>query len=296
MDPLEEWIESAGSISLERWKRFQADYLDERGLSRSEVSMYVPQHPAMDGYYRNWVRLLPDDAVTRLQRTDDFVTEFGAIIAETYERMESSVEDDLEALVDVTEVQQEVPAIDSKSGQLAYLCSLIIPQLRGDVNVAQLRQGRTEVPSEPAIEPPEYGSTITVERRNERNMLDVAIFSIDDPVDFFGPTYGDSTLMLGALIEADIEPDKIIFDQAFDAEGSSWVKSEPPEHAIAYRATDHKNRAQFFKIHDPRGYYGDSWGDIQEMVVENGNSDEGLDKREFLYDTGSISWQIAIGI
>lgn len=296
MDPLEEWIESAGCISWERWETFQADYLNERGLSRSEASMYVPQHPAMDGYYHNWVRLLPDDTVTRLQRTDDFATEFETIVAETYERLESSVEDELKALVDVTEVQQEVPAIDSKSGQLAYLCSIITSQLRGDVDVTQLQQERTELPSEPAMEPPEYSATITVERRNERNMLDVAIFSIDDPVQFFGSTYGDSTLMLQTIIEAGIEPDKVIFDQAFDAEGSSWVKSEPPEHAIAYRATDHKNRAQFFKINDPRKYYGDSWGDIQEMVVEIGNSDEGLEKREFLYDTGSISWQIAIGL
>jgi hypothetical protein len=296
MSPLDDWLASAGSVSWERWELFQSEYIDECGLNRSEVNMYVPQHPAMEGPYSNWVRLLPDDVVSRLRTTADFDTEFREIIEETYATMESSVDGDLKALVDVADMSQDVPDIDSQSGQLAYLCSRLIPPLRGDVQVDLLRQGRTEVPAEPAIEPPEATAEITVERRNEHNMLDVAIFSIDDPVDFFGRRYGDSTLMLEQIMNKGIAPEQIIFNEAFESEGSSWVKSDPPEHSIAIRSTDHKNRAQFFKISNPREYYGDAWGDIREMVIEIGNSDDGLEKRDFIYDTGVIDWRIAIGI
>lgn len=301
MNPIYEWIDSAGNISWTRWENFQSDYFDKRGvrsgLTRSDLMMYMPQHPAMEGAYVNSDRLIPNDVATRLRNTEDFEVEFTQIIEKTYERMESSIEADLESLVDRRDVYQEASDIaDSKSGQLAYLCSVIISQLRGDVRIAQLRKSEIEIPSDPAVEPPEYSSTITVERRNERNMLDVATFLIDNPVDFFGSRYGDSTLMLEAIVEAGIEPEHVVLDEAFETEGGPWVKSEPPSHPITIRTTDRRNKASFEKISDPQDYYGDSWGDIQEMIIEIGNSDEGLEKREFLCNTERIAWRISIGI
>lgn len=291
MESLDQWIESAGRISWEKWETFRADFCSEIGIQMSETGRYVPIPPESLAF-GNWLRLLPDDVVVRLQDSEDFNSEFRAIINETYNALEASVEGELKPAY-VTDVDQD---IDSKDGIRAGLCSIIIPQLRGDVKVNRLRQDMTEVPSEPLMDPPEYsGATITVERRNEHNMLDVAIFSIDDSASLFGSRYGNDTLMLEAMLEAGITPDEVIYDVAFETEGSSWVKSEPPSHSISYRTTDHKNRASFYKINDPGDIYGDAWGDIQEMV-EIGNSDAGLEHQEFLHSTGSIRYQIPLGI
>lgn len=297
MNLLEEWTKSAGAIPWERWNQFKEDYYDEIGISQRDVSWFVPQHPAMSGPFQNHVRLLPDDVVPRLRTAEDFDSELRQILTETYERLAADIDGELQALVDVNEQMddQDVPDINSKSGQLAYLCWILVPQLQGDVNVTRLQQRDTNVPAEPTMDPPDYTGTITVERRNERNMLDVAIFSVANLTEFFSARYGDSTLMMEALIDAEIEPEAVIDDVAFESEGNPWIKTTPPEDPIAFSVTDHKNRAQFFRIDNPKKHYGDAWGDFEEMI-EIDNSEKGLEAREFLYDTGKINWQIALGI
>lgn len=169
-------------------------------------------------------------------------------------------------------------------------------QLRGEVNLTEIKSDDIALPSEPAVNPPERSALVFVERRNERNYRDTAIYEVNDPEEFFGTRYGDSTLMFDALRRAAIEPVQVIYDEGFDTEGSSWVRSSPPDHSISYRSTDQRNRPQFFRIEDPADLYGDAWGDIREMVIEIGNSEEGLERREFLYDAGPIDWQIVVGI
>ena len=295
MSILDEWMQEAGSVSWSQWEEFRVGYMEEVGLDTRDLNYYVPQHPAMEGHFQNWLRLLPADTVPRLRGATDFESELESVIDETYSLMESSVDGELKALVEVIDTPEDLPSIDPAVGQRAYLCNQIVMQLRGEVNLTKIRQGETTPPSEPTIEPPGRSALIFVERRNERNCQDTAIFEVDDPGAFFGSRYGNSTLMFNALRKAAIEPEEIVYNEAFDTEGSSWAKNSPPDHPISFRSTDQRNRPQFFRVQDPISHYGDAWGDITEMI-KIGNSSGGREEEEFIYDAGSIDWQIVVGI
>lgn len=290
-DLLDSWLQSSKDIPWSYWETFREQYFDRLGVDADTIYSHVPQHPAMarGAPFRNWLRLLPEDTVTRLRNTQDFETELEIVITETHDNMKTTVDGEI-----FSEGDKESDA-DIESGQLGYLCSRIISQLRGDVRVNKLLNDELTVPTEPAMDPPEYLGTVTVERRNERNFEDIAIYDIEDGVDFFGSRYGDSSLMLEAIYNADIEPDFIVSNVAFNTEGNSWGKSTPPEDAISVASTDHKNRSSYSKVKNPTEYFGDSWGDISEMVdILNNNREE--TEYEHLYSTGVVDWQIAIGI
>lgn len=295
MSILDEWIQEAGSVSWSQWEEIRVRYMEKIGLDTRDLNYYVPQHPAMEGHFRNWLRLLPTDTVPRLRGATDFESELESVIDEIYALMESSVDGELRALVEVIDPPEDLPSVDPVLGQRAYLRNQIVLQLRGDVNLTKIKHGENTPPSEPTITPPERSALIFVERRNECNCQDTLIFEIDDPGTLFGSRYGDSTLMFDALWRTDIEPDQIMYNEAFDTEGSSWAKTSPPDHPISFRSTDQRNRPQFFRVQEPANHYGDAWGDITEMVAI-GNSPGGREEEEFVYDAGSIDWQVTVGI
>lgn len=291
---LDEWMQEAGSIPWSQWEELRVGYLEEVGLDTRDLNYYVPQHPAMEGHFQNWLRLLPADTVPRLRSATDFESELESVIDETYALMETSLDGELKALVEVGNPPEDLPNVDPALGQRAYLCNQIVLQLRGDVKFTKIRQGEITPPSEPTITPSERSALVFVERRNEHNFQDTAIFEVDNPESFFGATYGNSTLMFDTLRREAIEPDQIIYNEAFDTEGSSWANTAPPDHPISFRSTDQRNRPQFFRVQEPASHYGDAWGDISEMV-KIGNSPEGRKKEEFVYGAG-INWQLVVGI
>lgn len=295
MTILDRWIESAETVPAWKLRDISSNYLDRLNIDRRAVDKYQPKHPALDGdVYNsiNWTRLLPSDTISRIKNANDLDDEFRSITSDTYKNMESSIENELNLQFDITEQSQRTD-ISPKSGQLAYINNIITTLFRGDTNIWKLRQGKHKIPTEPKQNPPDHVQ-IRVERRNERNMVDAAFYEIDNPSDFFGSRYGSSTLMLEGMAEAEIEPEAVIHDCAFDTEGASWGKSEPPEFPISYSSTDHRMRSQFWKVNNPKRHYGNAWGDIQKMVEIN-NSEQGRDRLEYLGEWGS-GWTISLGM
>ena len=298
MSVLNEWIESAGRVSLEDMRNAYDVYLQDCGLDRMSVDYFKPNHPSMGDIFvaRNWVRLLPNGTVIRLQNTDDVYSELIEIVSETYRIMEASGTGNLvPSENDTKHLPKTVEDVKYEVGHRAFLCKIIVEILGGDADVNKIRKGSTGAPSEARTQPPDHAITVLVEFRNERNMLDIAVVEVDNPAEFFGTRYGSSTLMLEAMAQRELAPKTVINDVAFELEGTGWAKSEPPEHPISYQSTDQRNRSQFFRIDDPKEYYGHTWGNIDEMIkIEN--SDEFVEQREFLHDAGVINWRISLAI
>jgi hypothetical protein len=297
MSVLKSWIKSAGRVPPKDMKDARDEYLQERGLDGRSVRYFAPDHTSITGDVfssRNWVRLLPENTVKRLQETNNVYSELTDIVSETYKIIQASTNGDLTPSENVQQkLPESVDDIEFEAGHHAYLYDIIVKLFCGDADVNKIRKGWTSVPSEARVEPPDH-ATVLVEFRNERNMLDVAIFDVIDPDDFFGARYGSSTLMLEAMAQHELEAEAVINNLAFETESTSWAQLDPPEHPIACQTTDHRRRVQFFKIENPKEYYGRAWGNVEEMI-QIGNSDTGMEQRELLYDA-AIDWRVSLAV
>lgn len=296
MSVFNEWIESAGRVSLEDMRNACDVYLQDCGLDRMSVDYFKPNHPSMGDIFgsRNWVRLLPNDTVIRLQNTDDVYSELIEIVSETYRIMEASGTGNLiPSENDTKHLPKTVEDVKYEVGHRAFLCKIIVEILGGDADVNKIRKGNTSVPSKARTQPPDHAITVLVEFRNERNMLDIAVVEIYNPAEFFGTRYGSSTLMLEAMAQRELAPKTVINDVAFEIEGTGWAKSEPPEHPISYQLTDHRKRSQFARIDDPKEHYGHAWGNINEMIKIEKSTDA-VEQRESLHNAGAYHWRISL--
>lgn len=281
VDVFEQWFDSTDRPKWHQWEDVFDTYLSERGVERQLANRHVPRHPTFDTvYFYNWLRILPDNTVSRLCTTENLYREFSDIVSRVYQLLEGDVEGDLESSYSMYRESDGNPVSDEerRSGIEAYLCTQIGGHLRGDVNFEELRAGEYEAPESHLIEPPDGPVSIEVRSRNGHNFEDVAIFSLEEG--FFEAEFGDSTLMFDKLRRSTVEPDRVIDSLAFDWEGNSWVRSPPPTEAITACSTDPKGRVDYYRIKNPLAIYGDSWGDLTAMYeaeseFERENPDSG---------------------
>jgi hypothetical protein len=240
---------------------------------------------------------MPDDAVGRIYQTDDLDDSIQDIAVETYENIVSTSERDVDSPVvhsdsDISEyIDTDTSDRDPlRTGQLAYLVSQIIGQLSGNVDISRIT-GEVSDPREQRGESPDHQATVLVHRRNRRNFEDIGVFTVENGKKFFGESFGDSAVMFELLRRGDVEPEFVATDVAFDSEGNGWGASPTPDHEITIMSTDHKNRVDFGTVADPRRSFGETWGDVSEMM-------SGLGEDEYVHEhsAGGVAWQIVLGL
>ena len=140
-------------------------------------------------------------------------------------------------------------------------------------------------------ESPGFETTVTVHRRNERNLEDIAVFTVENGEEFFGDTFGDSTVMFELLRQSEIIPDFVGKDVAFNSDGNAWGTSAIPDHEITIMSQDYKNRVYFITVSNPREVFAETWGDVSKMMSN-------LSDGDFVhqYNAGKIRWQVVLGV
>jgi hypothetical protein len=296
---LTEWSDDV-KIPRQDWDRAREKIFGELGFdleSTQRLSMFTPNHQVFEpGGFHNWTRLLPDDAVVRIYSTDVLDDAIFDIATETYENIVATSEREVDSPIvhSDAEISEyiDIEAIDRdplQAGQTAYLVSQIIGQFSGNVDLSRLDNSLPEPQN--TGDAPDYETTVLVHQRNERNFEDIAVFTVENGEEFFGDSFGDSTVMFELMRRANLEPDYVATDVAFNSEGNAWGASSPPENPITIMSTDHRNRVDFGTVSDPQQSFGERWGDLSEMM-------SALEEGEYFheYDAGGIAWQLVLGL
>ena len=98
VDVFEQWFDSTDQPKWHQWEDVFDTYLSERGVERQLANRHVPRHPTFDTvYFYNWLRILPDNTVSRLCTTENLYQEFSDIVSRVYQLLEDDVEGDLES-------------------------------------------------------------------------------------------------------------------------------------------------------------------------------------------------------
>lgn len=291
---LTEWSDDV-KIPRQDWDRAREKIFGELGFDLESVTMSPPNHQVFGpGGFDNWTRLLPDDAVVRIYSTDVLDDAIFDIATETYENIVATSEREVDSQISDAEISEyiDIEAIDRdplQAGQTAYLVSHIIGQFSGNVDLSRLDNSLPE--PQDSVEGPDYETTVLVHQRNERNFEDIAVFTVENGEEFFGDSFGDSTVMFELMRRANLEPDYVATDVAFNSEGNAWGASSPPENPITIMSKDHRNRVDFGTVSDPQQSFGERWGDLSGMM-------SALEEGEYLheYDAGGIDWQLVLGL
>jgi hypothetical protein len=228
---LERWTAEKARIGWDKWSRVEKSYLDTAGAKRSHIAHLAPVHAVFSPgfFFGDWVHFVPNGTVDRIRSTDDFESEYSAILQEIYDNIQQDSDDELIPLIlqdgtledwgqellqdDQNDWGQELLQDDTgkaRQGAIkAWLCRVLSLQLRGTVNFEKVTTGQLDVPAEPSMDAPEQSALITVERILDLEHLEIAHFDIDDPSGFFGPRYGADTLMFERLLSADMTPETV---------------------------------------------------------------------------------------
>jgi hypothetical protein len=244
--------------------------------------------------FENWIRLVPGNAVRRLRTENELSKAILEIALETYETIQAtpgyctSIPSDDTA--DFSEPSTDFGYDRSELGRVASVASRIIYYYSGNINLNRV----TEIRAEHDCEQSAYDvkTAVMISRPNERNFENIAILILDSGLDFFGDTWGESTLMFDKLIRAGVEPAHVFDDVAFDWEGHSWGggKSDPPSGPLSFKSTDWKNRVDFSTISNPEDVFSGCWGNLSEMYE---NSDR-FDRTESYHVL--VQWHLTLGV
>lgn len=268
-------------LSFEQWRQI-ADSVSER------LGTDAPPGMALLGGHNgfpNWTRLAPNDIVQRLRGSDDRPTEVINIAHDLHNRVEpQSPPYILPPADDFRDHDIE------NGGALWHLASLVIGQYSGTVDFEKLNNSETPAKQAQDEEVFESGIDVFVQRWNERNMQDVAVFSIDSIQDFFGEAFRDETLMFDRLRRSQEQPEYVATDVAYNPYDYSWGDTSPPNHSISVMEIDNKNRVNFWEIPEPAESCEDTWGDVTEMM-------SGLSDDEYISKYScEMGWGIVLGI
>lgn len=261
-------VESGNSYSWDEWTDFEENYFSKLGFEDNLLGMYNLQiHPSITGPITdpNWIHFLPSDTVDRLYSADNLKTEFPTIINETHERVTSELDINLNSLRDTLSATTRVDAPSDTAAQLkGVLADRLIRQLRGNVNLSKI-QDNIRFPEEARMTLTEDGIDVLVTCHTNRNLQNIEIYSIENRAAFFGTAFGHDTYMFEKLRQSDLQPEFTAENVAFEVEGHSWYRSDPPQDSIIYKFTDQKGRVDFYEIQKPSTVFGNSWGDIEAM-------------------------------
>lgn len=265
---VDELVDTGTSHSWDEWTRFEDDYFSTLGFEENLFGMYtIRLHPSITGPIPepNWLHFLPSDTVDRLSSTTDLDTALPAIIDETYDRVTSELDLDLDSLSETLAATPRIDAPSDTAAQLkGVLCDRLIRHLRGSVNRDTIR-GDVQFPEEARMAPTEDGIDVLVTCHSDRNLQRIEVYSVENRSRFFETAFGDDTYMFEKLRQSDLRPEFTAENVAFDVEGHSWYRSEPPQDSIVYTSTDQKGRVDFYEVKNPSTVFSDSWGDVDAM-------------------------------
>lgn len=297
---LDDWASDV-NISRSEWDTARNQIYDHLGIDIDElgfISQFTPNHQAFEpGGFHNWTRLLPDDAVLRVREAEDLPKTVLEISEETYENVVDTSDRSVDSPISHSDrdpsdyVDTQKTGRDAlQAGQLAFLGSQIIGQFSGNVDLSRVQDSLPT--SEDAMEEaPDFETTVLISRRNERNLEDIAVFTVENGEEFFGDTFGDSTVMFELLRQSETTPDFVGKDVAFNSDGNAWGTSAIPDHDITVISQDHKDRVDFGTVSNPREVFAETWGDVSKMMSN-------LSDGDFVhqYDAGGISWHVVLGV
>ncbi|MFC7095894.1 hypothetical protein [Halobaculum marinum] len=264
------------------------DYFEEIGFEEplpEHLQFHI--HPLM-GSEINWVNFFPSDTADRF-RSEDEVSDVLSVIADrTSERIYSAIETEIDSDRLANSLSKYGPPSTTEGKLKGILWHKIVTQLSGIVDLEKVNKEVREL-EEPRVDPTRESTEFFVVCQNEKNFLDIEVYTIEDQTEFFNNTYGDETLMFNKIQDSNIQPHIVAENVAFEVEGPSWYQSEPPEESIIYTHTDQRNRIEFHEIEDAT-VFGESWGDIDQMRQK-------LDAFDSEYiGSSSIDWWVPTGI
>lgn len=283
---LEQWVASDTRISQTDWDQFRQQYLRNRGLD-PEQWLSSPQHRVFAGRL-SWLRLLPNDTVTRIQSADKLSSVIPDIIQETIKNIRNSgIDNDLSFSRRKSE-DIEGLSDDERTNRIeAALCNHIVGTLKGDVEVERL-SSTTHNFTPGNFDCPIGQLSVPVSIINSGQYTDYAIYTFDDAEDVFGSAYGNSTWMLKKIIERGAEPAAVVRNVAFTLQPNiTWGAADPPNHSIAFLSMT-GDTYEFHRVENPQQSFSASWGDVSAMnptaVSEN------------TYTARSVYWEISLGM
>ena len=297
---LDDWASDV-NISQNEWDTTRNQILDHFGIDLDELGLIAPFRPNHQvhepGGFQNWTRLLPDDAVLCVREAEDLAKTVLEITEETYKNVVDTSNRSVDSPISHSDRDPSDYADTQKTGrdalqasQLGILGSQIIGQFSGNVELSRVQDGLPA--SKGAMgEAPDFETTVLVHRRNERNFEDIAVFTVKNGEEFFGDTFGDSTVMFELLRQSETIPDFVGKDVAFNSDGNAWGTSAIPDHDIIIMSQDVKNRVYFGTVSNPREVFAETWGDVYEMMSN-------LSDRDYVhqYDAGVVNWQVVLGL
>lgn len=216
--------ESELCVEKEKWNEYFKRIEDEYGVPRWETVVYVGEP---DADMTTGRRLNPEtiweyvsgDAVRRFQESDDKFSVLIDITGETYKNLKNS---------HLHFINQD--DYNEADYIRTHLASILIPRFRGDVDLETVYADEVEIPNDPVMDPSPYNITVGIERLcdNPDGTLarDEALFAIENCEDFFGNTFGNSSLMLRELLSAEIEPQSVQYCLEFEGDlgqASDWM-------------------------------------------------------------------------
>ena len=260
--------DTSNAYSWDEWNSFEENYFRDLGFEGNSLRMLNFQiHPSITGPIMspNWVHFLPSNTVDRLHSTNDLNTVFPTIVNETYDRVTSEIDLNLNSLNKTLSATARIDAPSDTTAQLkGILCDRLIHQLRGNVNLDKIHSS-VEPPEEARMTLTQDSIDVLVTCHSNRNFQNIEIYSIENRSEFFDTAFGYDTYMFEKLRQSSTRPEYTIENVAFEIEGESWYNSEPPQDSIVYRFTDQKGRVEFYEIEEPSVLFAESWGDIETM-------------------------------
>lgn len=284
---LEQWLAPDKRIPHSEWNRFREQYLRDRGLNPKQW-MGAPQHEVFRGQL-SWLRLLPNDTVTRIQSTGDLSLVLPDIIQETINNIENSgVESDLSFQYTKRDEDRNLSEGERTNRIEAAICNHIVGTLKGDVEGEKLNSPDNELPPG-EFECPSGRMSIPISIINSGQYVDYAIYTFDSGEEVFGSAYGNSMRMTKRIIERDAEPATVIRNVAFQVllPNITWGAADPPDHPIAFYSVN-GHEYSFEGIQNPQQEFQDSWGDVEKM---NPNS-----VSNHIYTASPVYWDITLGM
>lgn len=289
---LEHQIAPGDRISKTEWENFQEDYLENREF---EMNALV----ASSGIFHqiNWLRLLPENAISRIRSEEDLDSVLREIIQET---ADNTIEGNILSRIQLPEkTRNKLNSIsdrEKRGGIEAGLCKQT-GMFLGDVNRNQIELSDPEF-SPGGFECPEGEIAVPIKIINDLNFVDYIIYSFDDAQSVFGKAYGNSTWMVRKIIERNADPDMIVKNTLRSSmrQDSVWERSRPPQHPITF-CKDTANALEFWRVEDPQDAYRDSWGDLNKMKTYFDTVDSNhLSYGEKLPNASPVYWIVDIGM
>ena len=297
---LDDWASDV-NISRSEWDTALNRICDHFGVDVEDllsISQFQLNHQVYEpGGFHNWTRLLPDDAVICVREAEDLQKTVLDISEETYNNIVETSDRSVDSQISHSDrdpsdyVDTQKTGRDAlQAGQLADLGARIIGQFSGNVDLSRVQDG-LPTSEEDMGEAPDFETTVLVHRRNERNLEDIAVFTVENGEEFFGDTFGDSTVMFELLRKSETIPDFVGKDVAFNSDGNAWGTSAIPDHEITIMSQDYKNRVYFITVSNPREVFAETWGDVSKMMSN-------LSDGDFVhqYNAGGIRWQVVLGL